>query len=91
MTYFEAIKEMDENTLARFIMALDMCTDAIPKRYACNETWCKNCKEDLSCYKAYLNQEVSIEIYSDTYNPETIRIIEIIKGDIKHDQKESEE
>lgn len=57
MTYFEAIKGMNENALARFIMSLDTSIGSIPKRHGCDE-WCINCKEDLSCYKAYLNQEV---------------------------------
>lgn len=59
LTHYEAIKGMNEDALATFIMHLEtgMCT--ISKKYACNETYCVNCKEHLSCYKNYLKSEVS--------------------------------
>lgn len=58
MTYFEAIKGMNEEALAKFIMGLETGMNTIPKRYSCDEIYCINCKEQLSCYKRYLNQEV---------------------------------
>lgn len=58
MTYYEAIKGMNEEGLARFIMGLETGMNTIPKKYSCNETNCFNCKERLSCYKDYLSSEV---------------------------------
>lgn len=58
MTYYEAIKGMSEEGLARFIMGLETGINTIPKKYSCNEINCFNCKERLICYKDYLNSEV---------------------------------
>lgn len=58
MTYYEAIKGMNEEALARFIMALETGIASIPKKYSCDEINCFNCQKHLSCYKDYLNQKV---------------------------------
>lgn len=58
MTYYEAIKCMNEDAFARFIMMLELGVCTIPKKYDCNEVYCINCKDQLSCYKKYINQEV---------------------------------
>lgn len=58
MKYYDAIKGMNEEGLAKFIMHLETGMCNIPKRYSCNEIYCVNCKEGLSCYKHWLDQEV---------------------------------
>lgn len=50
---------MNEEALAKFIMSLELGICTIPKKYYCDEIYCVNCKERLSCYKNYLKQEVS--------------------------------
>ena len=59
ITHYEAIKGMNEDALATFIMHLETGMCAIPKKYYCDETYCVNCKDHLSCYKNYLKSEVS--------------------------------
>lgn len=58
MTYFKAIRGMNEEKLAKFIMNLEVGIITIPKKYSCNEIYCINCKENLSCYKKWLESEV---------------------------------
>lgn len=75
MTYFEAIRGMNEEALAKFIMGLETGINTIPKRYSCDEEYCHNCKEHLSCYKHYLNQEV--QDYRDICDEKTNDILTI--------------
>jgi hypothetical protein len=57
MTNYEAIKGMTEKEMARFLMIIDI-NSSVPKLWSCNELNCINCKEDLSCYRDWLNKEV---------------------------------
>lgn len=58
MNYYEVITHMDKETLAKFIMYLEHGMNNIPKLYSCGESYCVNCKNDLYCYKKYLEREV---------------------------------
>lgn len=82
MNYFEAIKGMNEEALAKFIMGLETGINNIPKRYSCDETYCINCKEHLSCYKHYLNQEVSDYRNLPNEKIKDIKITEIISMEV---------
>lgn len=57
MTNFEKIKEMDKQQLAKLLFYFDM-VGSVPKKYACNELTCSQCKENYSCYVKWLEREV---------------------------------
>ena len=52
---FKVIKSFNKDQMARFLFRVETGS-VIPKYYECNEISCADCKENLKCYKAFLNR-----------------------------------
>ena len=51
---FKVIKSFNKDQMARFLFRVETGS-VIPKYYNCNEISCADCKENLKCYKNWLN------------------------------------
>lgn len=56
-TYYDAIRNFSMDEMARFLCALEL-TEFVPKNFRCDTMICHDCKDDLSCFKEWLQQEV---------------------------------
>lgn len=56
MTILETIKGFDIEQMAKFLRDAEF--RVVPKRYSCNALNCYECKDNLVCFKEWLEKEV---------------------------------
>lgn len=57
MTILETIKGFDIEQMAKFLCDAQY-HEIVPKKYSCNALNCYKCKDNLVCFKEWLEKEV---------------------------------